>query len=232
MWARGDEMQPAGTESVLGALMESCSLVQSFTGTCRRLHKLSTVDVLTSPQSRPGRITSSSPSASQMITVYDDYAHHPTEVQASLQALLAAHPEASVWIAWEPITRARMEAFMDDFVNAFACVERVFLGPIETAREAPDEKKDQLLAVTFQERMEAALQMHSDVSQPTQGGNKRVAVCESMSHMAGEILRHVMQEKDCLSAPLLIVFMGASEITTAARAFVTADAYTALSECK
>lgn len=71
------------------------------------------------------------------VTVVDDYAHHPTEIAATLQAARAAFPAARVVAAFQPHLYSRTRDFADDFAAALARADAVFLADIYAAREAP-----------------------------------------------------------------------------------------------
>ena len=70
------------------------------------------------------------------VTVIDDYAHHPTEVQATLAAAREQFPDRMIWIVFEPHTFSRTEALMDDFTVSFDDADRVIVLDIYPAREA------------------------------------------------------------------------------------------------
>jgi len=70
--------------------------------------------------------------------VYDDYAHHPTEVRASLQALREAYPNKKITVLFQPHLYSRTKALFEDFVTAFTGADSVYFLPIYFAREAPD----------------------------------------------------------------------------------------------
>ena len=63
------------------------------------------------------------------VTVYEDYAHHPTEIRAILAAARQVHPAARgrLWAIFEPHTYSRTEALFDDFARAFGTADRVVL---------------------------------------------------------------------------------------------------------
>jgi len=73
--------------------------------------------------------------------IYDDYAHHPTEIKASLQALREIYPKGSkkITVLFQPHLYSRTKALFDDFAESFAEADRVLLLPIYFAREALDE---------------------------------------------------------------------------------------------
>ena len=65
------------------------------------------------------------------VTVYDDFAHHPTAVAETIAAMRAAHPEARLWAVFEPRSASSCRrVFQADFANAFAGADEVVLAPI------------------------------------------------------------------------------------------------------
>ncbi len=71
--------------------------------------------------------------------LYDDYAHHPTEIQATLAALHAAHPSSNIVAIFQPHTFSRTKIMFDDFINSFSDARIVLLTQIYASkREAPD----------------------------------------------------------------------------------------------
>ncbi|KAK9103707.1 hypothetical protein Sjap_020961 [Stephania japonica] len=68
--------------------------------------------------------------------IYDDYAHHPTEVCAVLKAARQKFPLKALWVAFQPHTFSRLAAFMKDFASAFRDANRVIITEVYAAREA------------------------------------------------------------------------------------------------
>jgi UDP-N-acetylmuramate: L-alanyl-gamma-D-glutamyl-meso-diaminopimelate ligase len=65
------------------------------------------------------------------VTVYDDFAHHPTAVAETLAGLRASHPGARIWAVFEPRSASSCRrVFQDDFANALAGADEVLLAPI------------------------------------------------------------------------------------------------------
>lgn len=68
------------------------------------------------------------------ITIVDDYAHHPTEIQATLKA--AKHyPHKEIWCIFQPHTYTRTKSLFDEFVEALTLTDHVILADIYAARE-------------------------------------------------------------------------------------------------
>ncbi|MGE5629528.1 MAG: UDP-N-acetylmuramate--L-alanine ligase [Caulobacteraceae bacterium] len=68
------------------------------------------------------------------ITVVDDYAHHPTEIKATLQAA-KQFPHQRIWCVFQPHTYTRTRTLFDDFSEAFYNADQVIITDIYAARE-------------------------------------------------------------------------------------------------
>ncbi len=68
------------------------------------------------------------------ITVIDDYAHHPTEITATLSAA-QNYPHKRVWCVFQPHTYTRTKAFMKEFAQALSLADQIVLADIYAARE-------------------------------------------------------------------------------------------------
>jgi UDP-N-acetylmuramate--alanine ligase len=66
--------------------------------------------------------------------VYDDYAHHPTAIRATLAAL-RAKTKGDVYVAFHPHLYSRTKDLLDDFASSFANASKVYIAPIYAARE-------------------------------------------------------------------------------------------------
>jgi len=65
------------------------------------------------------------------VTVFDDFAHHPTAVAETLAGLRAADPKARIWAIFEPRSASSCRrVFQDDFARAFAAADRVIIAPV------------------------------------------------------------------------------------------------------
>lgn len=87
----------------------------AFKGTKRRFEKLAVIDT---------------------VTYYDDYAHHPAEIKATLSAAHTWFPDGPVIAVFQPHTYSRTKALFADFSRAFAGADAVLLSDIySSARE-------------------------------------------------------------------------------------------------
>ncbi len=87
--------------------------LESFTGTDRRFQYKGTVGG---------------------VTIIDDYAHHPTEIQATLRAA-TNYPHKKIWCVFQPHTYTRTKALLPEFAGALALADHVVLADIYAARE-------------------------------------------------------------------------------------------------
>lgn len=70
------------------------------------------------------------------VTVIDDYAHHPTEIKATLSAARARYPRRRIWAVWQPHTYSRTQALFFEFSRAFEQADEVLVTEIYASREA------------------------------------------------------------------------------------------------
>lgn len=68
--------------------------------------------------------------------IIDDYAHHPTEIKATVDSVRQKYPEREVVAVFQPHTYSRTQAFLDDFAEALNLTDKVYLCEIfGSARE-------------------------------------------------------------------------------------------------
>jgi UDP-N-acetylmuramate--alanine ligase len=90
--------------------------IASFEGTERRFETLGEVD---------------------RVLVIDDYAHHPTEITATLAAARAAYPDRRLIVVFQPHLYSRTRDFMDQFAESLGEADAVVITDIYPAREKP-----------------------------------------------------------------------------------------------
>lgn len=73
--------------------------------------------------------------------VYDDYGHHPTEIQATLKAARERHPDRKIWCVFQPHQVSRTRIFFKDFARSFGDAHVVLLPEIYEARATEGERK-------------------------------------------------------------------------------------------
>jgi len=130
------------------------------------------------------------------IAVIDDYAHHPTEIRATLEALRVAKYER-IHVLFQPHRYSRTQQLMDDFAGAFNLAHSVQVAPIYAASEKPIEG---VSAERLVERMR-------------EFGHRGAQVAEDLGSAVEELLR-TAQRGDA------IVTMGAGNVSQASELLV------------
>jgi UDP-N-acetylmuramate--alanine ligase len=69
------------------------------------------------------------------ITVVDDYAHHPSKIQATLSAARARFPERRLVAVWQPHTYSRTKTLAADFIRSLAAADVAVVTEVYPARE-------------------------------------------------------------------------------------------------
>ncbi|MCM1367657.1 MAG: UDP-N-acetylmuramate--L-alanine ligase [Roseburia sp.] len=129
-------------------------------------------------------------------TVLTDYAHHPTEIEATIATAREMFP--SVAVVFQPHTYSRTESLMDGFVGALAKADTVVLAPIFSAREKPNGLSSHTLCRKLLEKTERAYCFDTFV--------EIVEYCKKIDTKA-------------------LIFMGAGDIDKAAELFINSDEY-------
>lgn len=76
------------------------------------------------------------------VTVIDDYAHHPSEIQATLAAARQRYPGRRLWAVWQPHTYSRTKTLLKGFAASFSDADRVVTLDIYRSREKPTNDVD------------------------------------------------------------------------------------------
>ena len=71
--------------------------------------------------------------------IVDDYAHHPTEVKVTLEAIRQKHPDKKLTVVFRPNTYSRTARFKNEFADALKVADKVYLTPIKCDRENPND---------------------------------------------------------------------------------------------
>ncbi|MEO1731702.1 MAG: cyanophycin synthetase, partial [Pseudomonadota bacterium] len=84
------------------------------------------------------------------VSVIDDYAHHPVEIEAVLSAAreAVAGKEGRVFAVAQPHRYSRLKDLMDDFQSCFNLADSVYVTPVYEAGEAPIEDVDSTALVS------------------------------------------------------------------------------------
>ena len=119
---------------------------------------------------------------------YDDYAHHPTEIEASLSALKQKYPDKILVAVFEAHQQSRTKILFSEFVNSLSIADQVFIAPIFITREVDD-------GVTTNNKLANAI--------------NKTTPAKAIEHV--EELKTEIEKIDS-SKPLCIVLMGAGNI--------------------
>ena len=76
------------------------------------------------------------------VVVLDDYAHHPTEIRATLDAASQGYPDRRIVAVFQPHLYSRTRDFLDDFARSFFNTDQLVITDIYGSREAPIEGID------------------------------------------------------------------------------------------
>ena len=131
------------------------------------------------------------------ITVLDDYAHHPTEIRATLDAAHQGFPDRRVVAVFQPHLYSRTQNFMDEFARSFFNADVLVLTDVYGAREEPIE------GVTGERLAERAEQF----------GHRAVHSVPDTADLPGELLG-LTESGD------VVLMLGAGDIWRASEAFV------------
>jgi len=75
------------------------------------------------------------------VLVIDDYAHHPTEIQATLDGLRSYHPNSKVWCIFQAHQYSRTRFLLSDFAKSFEKADSVIIPEIYEARDTREDKE-------------------------------------------------------------------------------------------
>ena len=71
--------------------------------------------------------------------IIDDYAHHPTEIKATLEAVKQKYPNKRLVVVFKPNTYSRTKDFKDEFIDAFNLADKTYLTEIDCNRERQED---------------------------------------------------------------------------------------------
>ncbi|MBQ1490070.1 MAG: UDP-N-acetylmuramate--L-alanine ligase [Eubacterium sp.] len=134
------------------------------------------------------------------VRVVDDYAHHPTEIRATLSAAQKL-PHGTVWCCFQPHTYTRTLALFDQFVDAFGDADVLVLADIYAARERD------IFNISSEKLCEAIQRKYPD---------KKVCYMDSFEKIA-DAVREGAQDGD------LVITMGAGDIYKVGRMIMDAE---------
>ena len=126
--------------------------------------------------------------------VYDDYAHHPTEIKKTLKTLRQQYPNKKILCIFQPHTYSRTKMLFEEFSKAFENIDELFVIVTEiyaSLREAPDN------SITGKKLVESISLSHKDVYY--------------LSDLS-DVVQYINEKK--FRADTILVTMGAGDIYT------------------
>ena len=132
------------------------------------------------------------------ITVLDDYAHHPTEIRASLAAIRQRYQPKRLWCIFQPHQYSRTRFLLDDFAESFKLADITIVPEIYFVRDSESAKKE-VNAQILVERI--------------RGHGTQALFIESFEAICDYLKSHVRSGE-------LVVTMGAGDIWKVADVFV------------
>lgn len=124
--------------------------------------------------------------------LYDDYAHHPTEIAATIAGVRELYPEKKLVVVFQSHTYTRTVELFDDFARELAKADTVLMLPIYAARE------DNLTGVTSEQLCEA------------------IGKLGTPAHFFHTHEAAALEVKETASPEHVIVVMGAGDVTKVA----------------
>lgn len=73
--------------------------------------------------------------------IIDDYAHHPTEIKVTLEAIKAKYPKKRIVAVFKPNTYSRTKDFKNEFIESLKIADKVYLTEIDCNREKQEDYK-------------------------------------------------------------------------------------------
>jgi len=89
------------------------------------------------------------------VTVLDDYAHHPTEIRASLKAIRERYRPQRLWCVFQAHQYSRTKSLLDEFAGSFAQADTTILPEIYFVRDSEASRREvnaEILAERIRER--------------------------------------------------------------------------------
>ncbi len=133
------------------------------------------------------------------VTVIDDYAHHPTEIRATLSAARDAFPGRRIVAAFQPHLFSRTRDFATAFGEALATADQTFLADIYPAREQPIPGVSSDLI--------ASAMSHAGRAPVWQGARSDLAVALSTSAAPGDVIITIGAGDITKTAPELLALL-------------------------
>ena len=141
-----------------------------------------------------------------MVHVYDDYAHHPTEIKATLSGLAKKYPEHNLICVFQPHQAKRLACLFKEFTEAFDDADNLILLDIYkvAGRDEVSQNPNSLMLKTAIEKR---------ISRPNYKGRlKRAIYILHPNNLKNEIIKTFNDSSFILHDSGIVVMMGAGDI--------------------
>lgn len=131
----------------------------------------------------------------------DDYAHHPTEIRATLAAARLRYPQRRLWAVFQPHTYSRTRALLGEFATCFADAHRVIVTDIYAARqrEKPTIRAEELIAAIVHDHVQHIATFDEVVAHlmaTVQAGDLVLTLDAGDGYLVGERLMDRLSERE------------------------------------
>jgi UDP-N-acetylmuramate--alanine ligase len=142
------------------------------------------------------------------VNIVDDYAHHPTEVRVTIEAVREGYNPKRTWVVFQPHQQTRTKRLMDEFADCFGGADEIIVPDVYAARES----KSSAAHATI----ESCARISSRTDRPAEACSKelvsrirrsggRARYLPSLGAVADYLIQHV-REGD------LVLTMGAGDV--------------------
>ena len=128
------------------------------------------------------------------ILIVDDYAHHPSEIRATLAAARGAHPDRRIVAVFQPHLFTRTRDFADEFGRALTAADSIWVTDVFPAREDPIEGVTGEMVALAAGRAGGDVHYHADVSTMADAVMKELASGDLLLTMGAGSIDRVAHE--------------------------------------
>lgn len=175
------------------------SVFKSYRGAWRRMEYKGEFSIAEDPSSKPEPRTSN-------LKLYSDYAHHPTEIKATLQAFKERFPDSAVVCAYEPHQALRLKLLFDEFKDSFDDADVLLMLPA--------------YRVSGRDRVSRGFTSESLVRAIQRRHPKRLAFFLPFPRRLKDALTALLPALKNFSAPPVVVLMGAGPVDNLAELLI------------
>ncbi len=128
----------------------------------------------------------------------DDYAHHPTEINAVYQAMREMYPNQKVIVIFQPHLYSRTRDFADEFAQSLSQFDTVLLLDIYPARELPIEGVTSKWLLSKIDNINKKLILKSEIVSEIKNSNAQIILTLGAGDIGAEV-KHIKQKLDIAS---------------------------------